>query len=236
MGSRNRRRRLGNASQIMNADKGTGWRAVIAIQERRRGRWSNSQRFTLFNGNRGDATMVFAAALKRIGASPPDWTPFEDVTNAMDHPEWTDERERVYLNSRLQVHVVPHQSEELGEFFHVSFRNVDKTAHRDWRDTQRMKNELFGKDAEAVELYPKEGRLHDTCNQFHLWVIEANRTFPFGFGDRMVGETPFGDGGSQRKWDDDSRPDDLKEPEEVFESIGTRAPFVGTEIKQQEDE
>ena len=234
MGGRNRRRRVGKTSQRMNTDRSVRWRTVIELQDGRGGRWSNSQRIILSKGNRGDATMVFSAAMKRIGASLPEWTPFEEVTDAMDHPEFTDMHEEVYLNSRLQVHVVPHESEEMGEFFHVSFKNVDKTAHRDWRDTQRMKNELFGEDAEAIELYPKEERLHDTCNQFHLWVIKDG-IFPFGFGDRMVGETPFGDNGSQRKWDDDSRPDDLKEPEEIFESVGTRAPFVGTQIGKQED-
>ena len=178
--------------------------------------------------------MMFAAALKLIGATPPEWTPFVEATDTFDHPEFTDRGEKVYLNSRMQVHVIPHRSEELGDYFHVSFRNVDKTADRDWRNTQRMKNELFGEDAEAVELYPQESRLHDTCNQFHLWVLDCesnSRIFPFGFAGRVVGEIPCGDGGSQRKWNDNDRPDDLMEPDEVIETMGERVRIVGTPIK-----
>jgi hypothetical protein len=35
----------------------------------------------------------------------------------------------------------------------------------DWRDLQRIKNQLVGPECEAVELYPAESRKVDTANQ-----------------------------------------------------------------------
>jgi hypothetical protein len=53
-----------------------------------------------------------------------------------------------------------------------------------FRDFQTIKNMLIGEEVEAVELYPSESRLVDTCNQYHLWVV--NGRFPFGFTTRAV--------------------------------------------------
>lgn len=77
---------------------------------------------------------------------------------------------------------------------------------RDWRDFQRIKNELLGDEYEACELYPAEDRLVDGANQYHLWAI--NGQFPFGFDERLVSEDQ-NDGVQQRPWNDDERPDDL---------------------------
>jgi hypothetical protein len=54
----------------------------------------------------------------------------------------------------------------------------------DWRDLQRIKNELVGPECEAVELYPAESRLVDTANQYHLWA-DADPTYRFGLGFNM---------------------------------------------------
>ena len=94
-----------------------------------------------------------------------------------------DGKEQVFLNDTYQVNI---REAEVGEgwprMLHVSIKRRDKQPIHDWRDLQRIKNELIGEDYEAVELYPAERRLVDTSNQFHLWVL-ADRTmqFPFGF-------------------------------------------------------
>jgi hypothetical protein len=52
---------------------------------------------------------------------------------------------------------------------------------------QRIKNELVGKEHEAVELYPAESRKVDSSNQYHLWVlVEKGLKFPFGYTTRDV--------------------------------------------------
>lgn len=53
-----------------------------------------------------------------------------------------------------------------------------------WRALQRIKNELVGPQHEAVEIYPAESRLIDTCDKYHLWVFcDPTLRFPFGFNE-----------------------------------------------------
>lgn len=62
----------------------------------------------------------------------------------------------------------------------VSIRRKDGKAKRKWRDFQEIKNQLWGKDAEAVEVYPAESRLLDTDNVYHLWRVDQIVGFNVG--------------------------------------------------------
>lgn len=69
--------------------------------------------------------------------------------------------------------------------YHLSIRTRDNAPARDWRDFQRLKNQLAGPEYEGVEIYPAESRKVDTANQFHIWAFP----FKMGFGlgeERMV--------------------------------------------------
>ena len=73
----------------------------------------------------------------------------------------------------------------------LSIKRRDKESIHDWRDLQRIKNELVGPENEAVELYPAESRIVDTSNQYHLWVLaDKDLSFPFGFNDGRLVATP----------------------------------------------
>lgn len=76
-------------------------------------------------------------------------------------------------------------------FFHLSIKRIDKRPLRDWRDLQRIKNQLVGEEVEAVEIFPAESRLTDTANQYHLWGVEDPEfRFPFGWDSgRTVDDT-----------------------------------------------
>lgn len=63
----------------------------------------------------------------------------------------------------------------------LSIRFMDNSHLCDWREFQQIKNDLCGKDREAVEIYPTEDRLVDEQNMFHLWVLPKGSQFPFGF-------------------------------------------------------
>jgi hypothetical protein len=94
-----------------------------------------------------------------------------EATLRADHnrPVWKNDRYTVIVN-------------ELGDgTTWLSIRRNDRKAARDWRDFQRIKNDICGPEREAVELYPAESRLVDTSNQFHLWVAPAGKWFDFGF-------------------------------------------------------
>ena len=49
-----------------------------------------------------------------------------------------------------------------------------------WADKQEIKDDLFGKNRLAIEVYPKEDRLVDSSNVYHLWVFDKNFNLPFG--------------------------------------------------------
>lgn len=129
------------------------------------------------------------------------WTPFEQATV----PEYP--KEVVYMNSRYQVWVRPiGQVPGMGRCMELSIKTRDKAPHHDWRDFQRIKNELMGDEAEAIELYPSESRLMDTANQYYLYVFQPGYRVPVGRLERTVSETGFG-GSKQRPFE--VKPKDL---------------------------
>lgn len=139
----------------------------------------------------------------------PAWTPFIEVAlppqvelACIGNPA------RILVNSRyqVQVHEVPESA--LGPLVWLSLKRHDLAPLRDWRDLQRLKNEILGPDVEAVELYPAESRLVDMGNQYHLWALARGERFPFGFQARSVTEEAL-PGGAQRPWPREVRPPDL---------------------------
>jgi hypothetical protein len=69
---------------------------------------------------------------------------------------------------------------------HLSIRRSDRAPVRDWRDVQTIKNQLCGPEREGLELYPRESRLVDGANQFHLWVAPEGVTIGVGYPTRDV--------------------------------------------------
>jgi len=126
--------------------------------------------------------------------------------------------ESVWVNDKYIVHVrkdLPMKDGSNTLLTHLSVRNNDNTAIRDWRDMQYIKNELVGEENEGFELYPRESRLVDTANQFHIWVFqEEENGIPIGFEERFVTDlmnhpqhkSKMKIGGSQRSFDIDRKP------------------------------
>ena len=76
-------------------------------------------------------------------------------------------------------------------FVQLDVRRRDNGDCKNWRELQRIKNEIVGPEHEAVELFPAESRLVDTANQYHLWVhVSPDYRFPFGFAERCVLSRP----------------------------------------------
>ena len=57
-------------------------------------------------------------------------------------------------------------------------RRNDETTKVSWRDKQRIKNELFGDGAIAVEVFPPKSRLIDDANIYWLWILPKDN-YPF---------------------------------------------------------
>jgi len=148
------------------------------------------------------------------------WMPFEQDT--VTKADLGDPEAELWINNRYTVIKRYMGDGEFGPLYHLSIRRNDRGVARDWRDFQRIKNELVGPEAEGVELYPAESRLVDTANQYHLWVLEKAR-MPFGWNQRLVT-----DAGSQLCPDAVQRPFEdgqtkLTSPEEVQRMVEQRA-------------
>jgi hypothetical protein len=68
----------------------------------------------------------------------------------------------------------------LDESMHLSFKRKDRTAVRDWRHFQAIKNEVAGPDREAIEIFPPESQLYDAANEYHLWVLPPGQQSSLG--------------------------------------------------------
>jgi len=90
----------------------------------------------------------------------------------------------VFRNKQADWQV--HEKSWKGNMTYLSIKRLDKKSIHDWRHMQQIKNELVGKDYEAVEIYPNEKRLVDTANQYHLFVFPKNYLIPFGWHHRTV--------------------------------------------------
>lgn len=64
---------------------------------------------------------------------------------------------------------------------HLSFKRNDRSAVRDWRHFQAIKNEVAGPEREAVEVFPPESGLLDGANEYHLWVLPEGQECSLGF-------------------------------------------------------
>lgn len=53
-----------------------------------------------------------------------------------------------------------------------------------WKEKMMIKNELFGEDRFAIEVYPKQENLIDSSDVYHLWVFNKKYDMPFGIHPR----------------------------------------------------
>ena len=165
--------------------------------------------------------------------NPVPWTPFVNT----GRQELAGESFDVYHNSRytVMVRIVP-PIHGWPNFLHLSIRRNDRQVIDDWREKQRIKNEVVGPENEGVELFPAESRLRDGANQFHLFVLaESGISFPFGYRGRVVSEglnikIEGGSTSQQRPFDDDNRPTDLVSREELERAIALRQQHSGEKI------
>lgn len=93
------------------------------------------------------------------------------------------EEQLVFYNNRYHVFFRKHTVEGVPHaIIHLSIKNNDRSARHDWRDFQRIKNEIVGEHREMVELYPRETNKVDLSNQYHLWGYDTDEPLFSGNG------------------------------------------------------
>ena len=56
----------------------------------------------------------------------------------------------------------------------------DGTGDIPWSTKQAIKDELFGENRFAIEVFPKSKNLVDVSDVYHLWVFDKKLDMPFG--------------------------------------------------------
>ena len=86
----------------------------------------------------------------------------------------------VFVNKKYTVAARPHSK---GEVLWLSIRRNDRKRIDDWRDVQLVKNEIAGPESDAFQIFPKESRLKDGANQYHLYCLPEGETIPCGMSE-----------------------------------------------------
>jgi hypothetical protein len=105
-------------------------------------------------------------------------TPFQHV-NVDEMKRAPANMHRAYTNGFYVVMVFQQQT-AWGLIEDAMVQRYDAAPIRSWNELQRIKNELFGKERTAVEVYPAESDLCDVANIYHLWILPEGFHLPFG--------------------------------------------------------
>ena len=106
------------------------------------------------------------------------WGPWESVAERRRGTGgWLDEVHAVWKNHvfAVLIRTVP---TAWGDVQHAAIRNVSET-DIPWAAMQRIKDELFGADRLAVEVFPPRDELVDEANMYHLWILPEGMELPF---------------------------------------------------------
>lgn len=104
------------------------------------------------------------------------------------HGEWMPQMDRCW-NSDDGFQVVSRiVMTKIGRIEHVAISKLgdkyflcnDGSGDIPWAIKQEIKNELFGRDRVAVEVFPDENKLVDVTDTYHLWVLPKGYQLPFG--------------------------------------------------------
>ncbi|MGE7191778.1 DUF7694 domain-containing protein [Lysinibacillus fusiformis] len=118
------------------------------------------------------------AERRRIGRSENEWRQELSPKERNMGSGWFGEFSKVMTNGKYVVMIRTIKT-DWGYVKHACMRNATGT-DIPWREKQRIKNELFGVERHAVEVFPRESELVDHAPMYHLWILPDNMHLPFG--------------------------------------------------------
>jgi hypothetical protein len=136
------------------------------------------------------------------------------------HGMWMPEMDRCWIREEDGVQVCSRLLRtSMGNVEHVTisdtkrhFLSSDGSGDIGWAEKYKIKNELFGENRIAIEVFPKADRLVDACDVYHLWVFDKNFELPFGIHPKQFSKTKTVNRGYQ------VTEYDLKKLEEYYKS------------------
>lgn len=98
---------------------------------------------------------------------------------------WHGEMDRCWIDNDSNICVCSRLIRtKFGNIEHVTISKGTGTADGrgevTWAEKMQIKNELFGENRFAVEVFPKQKNLVDVCDVYHLWVFDKKLEMPFG--------------------------------------------------------
>lgn len=115
--------------------------------------------------------------LAREQGRPATWEPRLSPKEA-GKTGWLGEMDRHYCDGKYSV-MIRTISTPWGPVEHAAIRNTGGT-DIPWREKQRIKNEIFGPERVAVEVFPAVTELVDEANLYHIWIMPPGGRLPFG--------------------------------------------------------
>ncbi len=104
------------------------------------------------------------------------WDTFQNVTEeaiGAHHRTGGDlnfKPDTVYQNNKYIVQVFLNQKRNGRIYTKVMIRRSDAQPIYSWSDLQRIKNECFGEEVEAIQYFPKQSELTDVANLYWIWI------------------------------------------------------------------
>ena len=97
------------------------------------------------------------------------------------HGEWMPQLDRYWFSDDGYSVMSRLISTEWGKVEHITIQNSKmKCGDVPWSVKQEIKNELFGENRIAIEIFPAQNRLVDIMDVYHLWLLPKNFKMPFG--------------------------------------------------------
>ena len=95
---------------------------------------------------------------------------------------WLREVHTVWTNGWMNVSVRTIHHNAMGFAVDHAFLRTALQDELTWKEKQRIKDELFGENRMAVEVFPRKTDLIDAADLYHLWVFPEGYRFDFGLG------------------------------------------------------
>lgn len=109
------------------------------------------------------------------------WPPWrwQDVPDGVPGASgWSADVRRVAENGVFVVLVRDLDAGPFGKLQHAMINTASSTEVA-WCEKQRIKDELFGLERTAIEVFPPVSELIDEANAYHLWVFPPGTLLPF---------------------------------------------------------
>lgn len=95
-----------------------------------------------------------------------------------------------------QADELVHEKWLKGKCTYLSIKRRDKRPVNNWQDMQTIKNRLCGTETDAIQIFPKESRMINQANQYHLIVFPEDVYLPFGWHGQRIVMTDDREGGA----------------------------------------